>query len=338
MSSPHWARALAQAAYERGWLTSAALKKALLLVEVGLHPEQAFIGTGLLTAERYAMTVEQLWQVRLQRLDVDLYTLQDRNEGDLSIVKAHDEAGNMMTLRTDVWAQPGEPTHSERVIDVFRSDVLRWLRSTSEIDLSVSEWMEAWSTIDATELRLGVEHGRGVVLAGAEQAHLDDGCIKSEEIPALQTWFEAGYGSRLWGAVREPGLESDWVELVARHDRHPLTKAASWQQFLRQPTGVLYLSEPDAWLRRKVAVMQVVDDHRSMFSAVTPYRIHPLTKNEREMALHGALAGKAMCWIDDTGESLVCMRQLAKAGVPVTIVRSRPTLHGTGWEVYSLSV
>lgn len=338
MSPRHWAHSLAQAAYERGWLTLSAQKKALLLVEVGLHPEQAFIGTALLSAEQYAALVEQLWQVRLQRLDVDMYTICGRTGNDACCIEAENEAGEPVIVRMDAWTQPSQKINGPQVVDTFRSDVLRWIRQPGVVDLSVSEWLEAWSTVDATELRLGVEEGRGVVQAGIGQAPVDDGCIKVEEIPALQTWFEVGYGSRFWDANRELGLESDWLELVAKHERHPLTKTHGWQEFLRNPKGVLYVAEPDAWLRRQLELLKPIPSHEGLFQKEQVYRYHPQTIDERELALHGALAGAAVCWVDDSGESMACMRRIAQAGIPVTVVRSRPTLHGAAWEVYSIVI
>ena len=338
MLSRHWARTLAQAAYERGWLTSSALKKAVLLVEVGLHPEQAYIGTALLSAEQYAAIVEQLWQIRLQRLDVDMYTVRERKDGDFTAITAENEQGDRVLVRTDAWTLPSAAPETGYVVDTFRSDVMRWVRQPGVVDLSMSEWLEAGSTVEATELRLGVEHGRGVVQAGVEQSYLDDGCIKAEEVPALQTWFEAGYGARAWDVSREPGLESDWLELVAKHDRHPLAKTQAWRAYLRQPKGVLYIVEPDAWLRRQLASLASLEQQQPLFRAAVAYRFAPATAHEREVAVHGALAGASICWIDESGESMTCMRQLAQAGIPVTIVRSRPTLHGTAWEVYSLSI
>lgn len=338
MSPYYWAPSLAQAAYERGWLTLSAQKKALLMVEVGLHPEQAFVGTALLSAEQYALIVEQLWQIRLERLDFDRYVLRERMSENVSVVEAENEEGIRVDFHTDAWADEAAAPSDVMRIHTFRSDLLRWLRSANVVDLSMSEWVEAWSTVDATELRLGVEQGRGVVRAGVEQVYLDDGCIKAEEIPALQTWFEAGYGSRDWDATREAGLESDWLEVVAKHERHPLAKAQSWRVFLRQPKGILYISEPDAWLRRQLTVLEALEGHHRLFQAPKAYRFHPLTPGEREVAIHGALAGAAFCWVDETGESIGCVRELARAGIPVTVVRSRPTLYGTAWEVYSLSV
>ncbi len=338
MSAARWALMLAQAAYERGWLTSSAQKRAGLLGEAGLHPEQALIGTGLLSAEQYATLVEQLWQIKLERLDIDAYTLKNREQSAAGVFEAENEAGERVVFRVDAWAHPSVHVSKTPVRHIFLSDVLRWLREPGVVELSTSEWLEAWNEVGGTELHLGVEHGRGVIQSGMEQRSLDDGCIKSEEVPALQTWFEVGFGSRDWEAIREPGIESDWLELVAKHAQHPLAGKQAWEGFLRAPKGVLYVVEPDAWLRRKIAAFEQVIHDQMLFQQHKTCHASPATTQDQERFFHGALAGASLCWVDETGSSFGCVRQLAGAGIPVTVVRSRSTVHGTAWEVYRLSV
>lgn len=338
MLASYWAWMLAQAAYERGWLAASAQKKAGLLSEAGLHPEQVFIGTGLLSAEQYATLVERLWKIKLERLDIDTYTLKNRAQSAVGVFEAEDEAGERVVLRVDAWARPSVEVSKAPVRHVFFSDVLRWLRQPGVVELSAGEWLEAWNEVGGTELHLGVEHGRGVVQTGMEQRSLDDGCIKREEVPALQAWFEAGFGSRDWGAIREPGIESDWLELVAKHIQHPLTGKQAWEGFLRAPEGVLYVVEPDAWLRRQIAAFDQATHDQRLFQERKTWHTSPVAAEERERVVHGVLAGASLCWVDDTGSSFGCVRQIAGAGIPVTVVRARSTVHGTAWEVYRLSV
>lgn len=339
MPSRSWASQLAQAAYERGWLTSSARAKSLLLVDSGLHPEQVYIGLGLLSVEQYATCVHAEWGITIERLDAEAWSVVG-SYTDFRAIEGENEAGERCLFRTDVWTRSERvPEAAEVAIkDVFLSDVLRWCRQSEPVDLSVSQWLEAWSTVQATEVRLGVEQHRGVVQAGVERTYLDDGCIKPEEVPALQVWFEAGFGARDWASERMLGMESDWLVLVARHDRHPLTSMHAWRAFLQDPKGVLYLVDPDAWLRDRVKRLDALGEHSVLFQGTRPYRCEPLTPAEREVAMHGALAGAAICWIDEAGESSGHLRQLAGAGIPVTLVRGRATSHGVAWEVYTLSV
>lgn len=339
MSARSWAGRFAQAAYERGWLTSSTRAKALLLIESSLHPEQVFIGLGVLSVEQYAACVQAEWGIVLERLDTDAWSIVSSYR-DVQQIEGENEAGERCVFQADSWAGSSHSSESSTipVKSVFLSDLLRWCRQPEPVDLSVSEWLEAWSTVEATEVRLGVEHHRGVVQAGVERTYLDDGCIKPEEVPALQVWFEAGFGARDWVSERALGIESDWLVLVAKHDRHPLASMQAWKAFLQAPKGILYLVDPDAWLRDRVKQLDPLGEHEAFFQGAKPYRCEPLTPIEQEVAMHGALAGAALCWIDDSGEATGFLRQLAGAGIPVTLVRGRATQHGTAWEVYRLTV
>lgn len=339
MSSYAWVGALAQAAYERGWLTLSAKKKAQAIVEAGLHPEQALIGTALLSVDQYAAIVKGLWGIELCRLDQESYVLRRRRGKDICLIEAENARGEEVIIHVDGWTQSASEKYGNHpVIDTFRSDVLRWLRQKTPIDLSTSEWLKQWSEIEATELRLGVEHRVGVVRVGVGQSVLDDGCIRAEEVPALQTWFEAGYGSRSWRMKRKQGIESDWAELIANHDRHPLAKVQTWKTFLRQPKGILYVVEPDEWLRGKLEHLEAIEEYSTLFHSKKLCRVHPSSSHERETAFHGALSGISFCWIDEMGESMSLMRALAKAHIPVIVVRGRPTAHGIGWETYTMAL
>lgn len=336
MPSRSWASQLAQAAYERGWLTSAARSKSLMLIESGLHPEQVFIGMGLLSAQQYAECVQACWGITLERLDVDAWSMVGPSLSD-GVIEGENESGERQVFRADGW-DSSSVLSAKNVKDVYYSDLIQWRRQPDPVDLSVSEWLEAWSTVDATEVRLGVEQHQGVVQAGVTRTYLDDGCIKPEEVPALQTWFEGGFGSRDWSSERMLGIESDWLILVAKHSRHPLKSLEAWQAFFEKPQGVLYLVDPDEWLRRQVSQLVELRDHREAFQPAKPYRCEPRSAAEQEVALHSALAGTAVCWVDEGGASTGLLRQLAAAGIPVVLVRGRATHHGTAWEVYKLSL
>lgn len=336
MSARSWASQLAQAAYERGWLTSAAQKKSLMLIESGLHPEQVFIGMGLLSAQQYAECVQMCWGITIERLDMDAWSIVGSSLSD-GVIEGENESGERQAFRADGWDSTSALS-VKNVKDVYYSDLIQWCRQPEPVDLSVSEWLEAWSTVDATEVRLGVEQHRGVVQAGVTRTYLDDGCIKPEEVPALQAWFEGGFGSRDWSSERTLGIESDWLVLVAKHSRHPLKSLEAWQTFLEKPLGVLYLIDPDEWLRRQVSHLAELRNHSEVFQSTGLYRCEPQSAAEREVALHSALAGTAVCWVDEGGASAMLLRQLAAAGIPVKLVRGRATNHGTAWEVYQLSL
>ncbi len=333
--------ALADAAYRRGWLLHATEQKVRFLLERGLHPEQALLGTGLLTLSRYAELAEELFQVALRRLDQDRWVARAVT-GELpeGVAAARSEEGEDVWFVSDPWEPAVEAWRkavSEPVLPVFRSDLLRWRRRAEPTDFAVSAWWQAWRVPGATEARICLERGMGHVWIGPDAEAAPDLTVSQEEVPALQTWFEAGYPSQDWRAKRVPGIESDLLEVVAHEAPHPVARLAGWQSYLKKPHGVLLCLAPDAWLEARLMPVPEVSDGHELLLETDLRRIRPRDERAREAAAQAALAGIAFCWIEDAPQETAWIRPLAQAGVPVTVIRRRETLHGSAWEAYHLS-
>lgn len=334
-----WTNAILEAAYRRGWLLRSVQAKVAFLLERGLHIEQALLGTGLLTMMQYAEIVEELFQIKLERLDQDSLTLAvTAGRVPDGVEAALNEEKKPVMLVSDAWLWTEEAWYKKApaVIPVFRSDLLRWKRRTEPVDFAVSVWFEALSRHQATEARLSLEQGKGEVWLGADAHAEPDLELVREEVPALQAWFEAGYPRKEWEVKRIPGVESDTIEMVHKTNDHPLSQMQTWQAFLRRPKGVLVCLSPDAWLEQKLEHLNEVREHAELLAATELVRVRPQTEQDREAAWHAALSGCPLCWIEDAPREHGWMRTLADAGVPVLVVRSRSTEHGGVWEAYSL--
>lgn len=336
-----WQRRVWQAAHERGWLASGLEPKLLWLLEQGLHLEQVLLGTGLLTATRYAELAEALWGFSLARLDQDRFARRAVAEPlPGNVAPAVTEDGQAVWLVADPWEEAVQPwlARSEPGVPVFRSDLLRWRRRPEASDLAVSAWWRVWQRSAATtEALLFLDRGQGAVTFGSTPAFQPDLACARAELPALQTWFEAGLPRQTWQARRLPRLEADAMQLVARHDGHPAAGFQGWQTFLERPQGILVCVAPDAWLRERLAPLRPAAALADLFSEGGLARVEPQTPAEREWAAQAALAGANLCWLEEAPGDLGWFRPLAKAGVRVTVVRARPTPHGTAWETYLLA-
>ncbi len=333
--------ALTDAAYRRGWLLRATEQKARFLLEQGLHPEQVLLGTGLLTLAQYAELVEERFQVRLERVDQDRWTAR-AVAGAIpdGVAAATSEDGEPGWLVSDPW-EPAiahwRKAITEPVFPVFRSDLLRWSRQATPTDFAVSAWWRAWQARAATEARICLERGVGHVWVGPDAEPAADLTVSKEELPALQAWFEAGYPSRAGRVSRIPGVESDLLQVVMHEAPHPLARLVGWQAYLKEPRGVLLCLAPDAWLEARLTPVPEVSNGHELLAEAELRRVHPRDERTREAAAQAALAGVAFCWVEDAPEETAWIRPLAQAGVPITIVRRRETLHGSAWEAYHVS-
>ncbi len=333
--------ALSDAAYRRGWLLRATEQKARFLIEQGLHPEQVLLGTGLLTLSQYAELVKAVFGLTLERLDQDRWSLRgvsgELPEGVEAAVSEEGEAGWLVSDPWEDVVSVWRTSVSGPMCFVFRSDLLRWRRRPEPTDFAVSAWWRTWQGVRATEARICVEQGVGHVWVGPDAEPAPMLALVKEEVPALQTWFEAGFPCQAWKGTRISGVEGDLLEVVAHEAAHPLARLVGWQEFLRQPRGVLLCLAPDAWLEARLASVQEVAQAQHLFEREDLQRIHPRDPQGRELASQAALAGISFCWIEDAPEETGWIRPLAQAGVPVLVVRRRETLHGSAWEAYHLS-
>ncbi len=333
--------ALTDAAYRRGWLLRATEQKARFLLEQGLHTEQVLLGTGLLTLSQYAELVEERFQVRLGRLDQDRWSaraIADAVPEGIAAVTSED--GETAWLVSDAW-EPAvaawRKTVTEPMHAVFHSDLLRWRRRVGPTDFAVSAWWRAWQAQGATEARICLERGTGHVWVGPDAEAVPGLSVSKEELPALQAWFEAGYPSQDGRVKRLPGVESDLLQVVLHEAPHPLARLVGWQAYLKEPRGILLCLAPDAWLEARLTPVPEVSGGHELFTEAELRRIHPRDERAREAAAQAALAGIAFCWVEDAPQETAWIRPLAQAGVPITVVRRRETLHGSAWEAYHLS-
>ena len=331
-----WAKQVTEAAFRRGWLTRAAQARVHVLVEQHLHPEQALIGTGLVSAEQYADLIQDCWQITLRRLDIDaLHAVGERQADGIEV---EDEDGKRWYACADAWVSRRSVERNLPLFPTLRADLERFWRRDEALDLAVSEWIEAIEYTQETEFRLGVEEGRGVVLHGVRDHQEEVLEVGREEVPALQAWLLHGYGSRAWDGRSYIGLESHWVEAVAKHDKHPLARMKGWRQRLEQETGIVVLVEPDQWTLRQVQHVDEASNAYELFVGGGRRRVSPTSERAREEAMHAALAGASLCWIEPSEARLGDFRALAKMGIPVTVIRHRLTLHGSAWEVYHIDI
>ncbi len=313
MDTLAWPRILLEAAHARGFLTRMAKERALLLIEEGLHPEQALLGTGLLTRSQYGELVKVCFQTNILSLDMS-------------------ETHERSSLRADAWVSKD----ASLGVPVLRSDVERYFRRHDPLDLSVAWWLEKLAAHRVTEARIGLEQGQGVVLLGSEQRLEPTLTLSREEVPAVQAWLETGYGSKAWHASREEGLEGDWLTLVSRQENHPLTSRTTWKTWFARPQGMVFVIQPDAWLLHELSQLSVLQQQTPVFDAPRMTRVVSPNEQERELALHTVFAGCPVCWVDEDARVLQDARPLAKRGIPVRVIRRRPTCCGSAWELYTV--
>lgn len=334
-----WHATILDAAYGQGLLCRAAREKVAFLLERGLHMEQALVGTGLCTLGQYAELIDHCFHIKVERLDRDHLTIRATTQTlPDGVIAAETETGEKVLLVSDAWTDAHAPwgQKKERCIPVFFSDVLRFRRSKTVTDLAISSWWRMWQGVAQHEAKLLLNGQTGQVWMGADGALAESLPLSSTELPAMQAWFEGGYPSFFWRTRRIQGVESDVLELVTKNVAHPVAKMEQWRGFMKKPNGVLVVFAPDAWMLHELEVIPALETHHDAFQAIDLRRIHPQTSEAREAALHAALAGALLCWVELVPEETRWMRVLADAGIRVTVIRRRETLHGSAWEAYYL--
>jgi len=166
--------------------------------------------------------------------------------------------------------------------------------------------------------------------------------IPASALPALALRAQR-IGSRLgWHVQVIPAGTGPALQLIRKRQagerRHPADWSGVLDSFRGDPTGLLVVISPDAYVSRhflaKYPLAQSVDDWRE--SACDKPSLYDADRDDgRELAMHAALAGRTTVALM---ARVACdwWQPVSEAGIPVRVVRSRLTAHGPAWESFQV--
>lgn len=166
--------------------------------------------------------------------------------------------------------------------------------------------------------------------------------VPSSVLPALSLRAQRVAPRRGWHVEILPAGIGPSLHFIRRRSesekRHPADWSVVFKDFRKQPTGLMVIILPDAYVSRhfiaKYSLGSSIDDWRNQ-EVSGPLLYDADQADTRELALHAALSGKT---------AIACMSMCQddwwlpahQAGIPVRVLRGRLTEGGPAWEAFAL--
>lgn len=336
-----------------GLLNAKTEKKVHTLLDQGLHPEQALIGTGLVPVNRYGEVVEQVFGVpfiRISRSSGVSNTLIDPEllSKSRAVLVEHRPKAAIVAF-----ADPSDKSAVDFVQRGLREKdvaltlaVTLWsdLRSRGAASHSIGSrrrfLQRAWdrSGVHAFELSHGL--GRDVHVH-AEARDIPSFSLDSSHLSALALHLDR----------KQRGMSFDWdvnstylshgVVLSGRRRResfsshHPLGWSKAFTMFFKQPRGVLVCVGMDALLKGffRTQPISFADAFSSRRAGSRPV-MYDLARADQEEVLHAVVAGRPILLVSSMVP--VWLSKVASIGLPVHVLERHVVPSGMSWSSYSL--
>jgi hypothetical protein len=340
MSAPSFVPALLATGVKNGWITPSLAAKASALVELGLHPEQALLGTGLLSVDQYGELLSGMMELPFQRVAPRQASfLADPNR--FAVVTLAGNEGLVFGFfdPTDRAARAAAERTAEQEGVPFLGKAVLWsdVRPSSSSRRSAgSMWRSLRVAADraqAFHLRLQPALRRVDALHGFHLSapRLDQ--YSTAAFPALRARLLRRSESHGWRLDASPlGLT------LVRHEdadgAHPTGWTQAWSAFRAHPEGVLLLVDPDPFAAQALVsnwpqVQGVPSRRETDAVSWTDAR----TDEGKEWVLQAALRDEPVVAISD---SAAWLTPVTSAGVPVRVLEATHTSRGTAWSAYAV--
>ncbi len=345
-----------------GWLTSKTVQKTRVLLEHGLHPEQALIGTGLITPDQYGEALTHVFDIpytrrvtlprstrRAPRLDINWLSQQRAiiiDEDRSALLVAFADPSDTRAVKAVANAVQAHGLELVPVVTLWsdiRPAYTPPLAAVSSVRRQLRHHLDEAST---SHLEIGSDT-RGWHLFHQGVQSLDAGLITHPPASAsaltLHLLRHQGQSFADWNISHEPTSHGAVLALRRPGDhvkeRHPLNWSQAFEGFIRHPEGVLIVvsseqdflqarAEQQGWLReKKEAHWRTQPDLPA---------IYPVDEEQgQEEAVHAALSGRPVVAYQKNPD-MHWAKQLQYAHIPVSILERHRVPNGMAWTSRSL--
>ena len=334
-----------------GWLSPTVQGKTQMMIEQGLHPEQALIGTGIVSIEQYGEALSRLFDVPCVRK-----TAASTRHASLIDEQTLTRARAFVTDRDpssalEAFADPSDPQALQIVDQALQKKGVSLVPAvTLWSDLRMQH---ATSLPSAASLRRSLEHT--LAQSGTsifELGHVDSGWYTQHQslsghdatwqhahvsttVPALAMHLgkHALRGWRMEATATSHGTMLR-LEREAPHAQgiHPLDWSQPMQRLMNEGQSVLVIIHADkaaeALLFDRFPQAEAGIQWRS--SAKQPHVYRAQREEQQEEVLHAALSGRSAIILQQNND-LEWAQSMRSLGIPVSCLERCPTPEGTAW-------
>lgn len=333
-----------------GWLSHAVQAKVQIMMEQGLHPEQALIGTGIVSIEQYGEALSRVFDVPFVRktaASVRHASLIDEQ----TLARAHAFVADRDPSSALVaFADPSDP-QALHIVD----------QALQKKGISLVPAATLWSDLrpqhttpppSVASLRRSLEHSLSQSGASVfEIGHIDSGWHTHHE----GLFEHDAVWQRTHGSTATPALAMHLTKhplhgwqleatttshgTMVRLERgephaqgaHPLDWSQSMQRLVKEGQGVLVIIHADkateALLSHRFPQAEAGAQWRS---SAQPHVYRMRREDQQEEVLHAILSGRSAVVLQQN-DDLEWVRSMPSLGVSVSCLERCGTLEGTAW-------
>lgn len=341
-----------------GWVSPAVRTKVDIMIEHGLHPEQALIGTGVVSAEQYGEALSQLFDIPFVcRTDASVRyanLIPERILTDARAYVADRDASSALVA----FADPSDP-QALHAIDQALGRIGVTLVPAVTLSSDVSS-MRAMAPSSAATLRRRLEaafaqSGTTSFECGQmnanwythhEGVHACDRAWQKEYAPATSSALAMHLTRHMptgWQVCHVPTSQGRIIRYTRENaspaDTHPLDWSHVMQDNRRG--GVRVIVHADQTTEKMLCDHFPVAEEETHWrdpSAVRmdrPYVYRVREADEREMALHMALSGRPVLILQEE-KNTDWIRVLPPIGIPVSCLTRTVVPEGAAWTSHAL--
>lgn len=359
---PHVASDLLAVCQGEGWITPKTVQKTRILLEHGLHPEQALIGTGLVTPDQYGEALTHLFDIPFARpaarvrfagrfprldgdwlaeqraviLDQDISTLfvAFADPSNIKAIKAVTSAVQgyglklvpAVTLWSDIRPRKRPPVASVSSIRRHLLDRLdRAATSHLEIGADADGWHISHQSIQFLDKDLLPHPHASAPALAVHVLHQQD--------PSFSDWNMSLHATSYGAALTLKRQENNAIHT------HPLDWSQAFEVFSQHPKGVLiFVSSEQDLLQARAKQRGWLPENNEGHWRTQPelpaiYRVEE--EEDQEEAVHASLSGRPVVAYQKTSD-LSWAKPLQYAGIPVSVLERHVVPNGMAWTSRSL--
>ncbi len=327
---PHVVSDLLALCQTEGFVSPRVRCKVEIMVAHGLHPEQALIGTGLLSPEQYGEALSHLF-------DLPFVRKQDTPDRSIGVL-------DLETLsRVNAFVVDRDPTSAlVAFCDPSSPEALRMVDGALEhLQMTLVPAVTLWSDVRKKQTRASASAGTlrrrlettlstsGIALVDGEKMHARS--VTSSLMLQLRRKMPEGWNGKTvstsHGHMIEWNPTSPYVP-----GAHPLEWSDAMRRFGQAKGGVQVVIRPDDSAKKMLTDRwpQAEPGTHRQAGDESPCLYHIEHEHEQEEALHAALMGRTICVIQSQ-EEMAWLRPLSEVGIPVTCFRRHLLPEGAAW-------
>ncbi len=339
-----------------GWIVPKAREKARILIEHGVHPEQALIGSGLISPDQYGEALTQLFDIPFVRVSPStssaLRGASVLNKQDLAQQGAQiiDQEGKTLLV---AFTDPSDATVIKQVAEMAQSHGLQLVPAVmlwSDMRLKQSSpspavsigsvrrrLYQALDEASASQIEIGT-HGDGWQVSHRSVESLPR--VWQDLLPSASAALALHlhrHKRPSWEIRHARTSHGSSVELirtgVMEVHKHPLNWSTLFSSFLQKPSGMLIFinahQEAEDYAKRHD--WGVLDEEAYWrHDPAQPYLYSVDTAEQRELATHAVLSGRPVV-ARQSDAGVDWLEALATTRIPISIIEQHRVPEGMAW-------